>query len=124
MRALAGKDESQDETAAALFRSADLELVWSNTAYRNLLAEPHRTAGAEGLSLSDFSPVGSATKTEAMLRCLQTGTPECGDYRIFSVEDGTEVRRWNVYRPLENHLLVLVNLRRQGDLSRDDHDWL
>jgi len=116
---LEGNDVSHDETAAALFRSADLELVWSNAAYRDLLEEPHRTVGAEGLSLPDFSPIGSATKTEAMLRCLQTGTPECGDYRIFSVEDGTDLRRWSVYRPMENHLLLLVN-RERPSITRND----
>jgi len=105
--------EPHNEMAVALFRSSDLELLWStNEAYQELLMEPHRTVGAEGMTLSEFSPVGFATKSEAMLRCLETGIPECGHYRIFSVEDGSELRSWSVYRPMADHVLVLVHARR------------
>jgi len=102
-------DDWRNETAAALFRSPDLELVWSNKAYRDFLSEPHRTNGAEGLLLPEFSPIGSAVKTEAMRRCMMTGTPECGHYSVFSVEEGTTLRRWRVYRPIDDHLLLLVD---------------
>jgi len=116
---LPGGDGAQDETPAALFRSQDLELVWSNRAYRHLLDEPYRSTGAEGLRHSAYSPVASAFANEAMLRCLQTGTAECGQYQVFSVEDGTQYRCWHVYRTMSDYLLVLVHSQRAGRAADD-----
>lgn len=99
-------DQSQ-ECAVFLARGQSLSIVWANDSYLSMLPPPYYECGITGLPLSIVSPLG-AVREGALLRVMHTGEPEGGEDRLFSVEDGTPILWWRAYRPLPDHVLVVI----------------
>lgn len=104
---LGARREQPHGCAAYLATGESLTLVWANDRYLDLLDEPYRSHGIVGLPLPEVSMMGSA-RSDALVRVMRTGEPAQGEDRRFSVEEGTTVYAWRAYRPLPDHVLVII----------------
>lgn len=95
-------------SAAALFRSDDLTIIWHNDEYRSFMEPPYDEQGGVGLPYSVVAPLGYSMRYSAMREVRETGRPRSGVDRIFSVEDGLRLYHWQVHRPTPELLLTLI----------------
>jgi hypothetical protein len=101
----------EGDWAVFLAKGESLRIVWANREYLELLPEPYRSGAAIGKALSEVSPL-AALRAEALAGVLRTGESACGEDRRFSVEEGTLVHEWHAYRPLPDHVLVVIRTTR------------
>lgn len=95
------------ECAVFLAKGESLTIVWANDSYKSLLPHPYSEQDITDLPLSSISPLAPVRK-DALLRVMHTGESEVGEDRRFSVEDGTLILTWRAYRPLPDHVLVVI----------------
>ena len=102
------RDEAQDpDWSVYLARGPALTLVWANEGYLRLTSEPHETKGVIGLPLVEVSPL-AATRAAELQSVLATGKPQGGTGRVSGAQDGTVEVEWRAYRPLPDHVLVVM----------------
>jgi hypothetical protein len=70
-------------------------------------------AGVAGLPLSKVSPLGTV-RGEMLREVLRTGVPQHGEDRRLTAEEGATVLRWHAYRPLPDHVLVIIDVWPSG----------
>lgn len=99
--------EDTRECAVFLARGELLEMVWANEGYLSLLQPPYSEGDIAGMPLTAISPLGQV-RQGILLQVMSTGEPQGGEDRVFSVENGTLLLRWHAYRPLPEHVLVVI----------------
>lgn len=106
-----------DSCAVFLAEGSELHIVWANDDYLALLGEHANSEGVIGRVFEEVSALGPV-RADALREVIRTGEMQTGVDRTFNIKDGTAIHEWRAYRPLPDHVLVVIISKSGTDEER------